>query len=79
MSFAPLAGETPSLASSPVRRYIQDEEKLDLGFKKIDENGAKRIAKELETNTTITLLELGGNKIGDAGVASLAHALATRH
>jgi Ran GTPase-activating protein (RanGAP) involved in mRNA processing and transport len=60
-----------------VRLYINDEEELDLRRKEIRYAQAKRIAMELSTNTTLIYLNLGDNRIGDAGAVALARALAT--
>jgi NLR family CARD domain-containing protein 3 len=60
---------------SQARRYIHDEEELDLHLKDIGDEEAKQIAQELAINTTVTCLSLGCNKIGDDGAVALADAL----
>ena len=41
----------------------------------LGDEGAARLAKELESNTSVTELNLASNSVGDAGAASLASAL----
>jgi Ran GTPase-activating protein (RanGAP) involved in mRNA processing and transport len=56
-------------------RYIHDETKLDVSYKKIGAEQAKQLAKELATNTTLKSLALHANCIGDDGAAAIAIAL----
>eukprot|EP00633_Aureoumbra_lagunensis_P010604 CAMPEP_0197340654 /NCGR_PEP_ID=MMETSP0892-20130614/45785_1 /TAXON_ID=44058 ORGANISM="Aureoumbra lagunensis, Strain CCMP1510" /NCGR_SAMPLE_ID=MMETSP0892 /ASSEMBLY_ACC=CAM_ASM_000538 /LENGTH=719 /DNA_ID=CAMNT_0042845421 /DNA_START=66 /DNA_END=2222 /DNA_ORIENTATION=+ len=44
---------------------------------KIGDEGAKAIATTLATNTSLQLLQLGGNNIGNEGAIAIANALAT--
>ena len=50
---------------------------LNLGSNKIGTEGAKALAKALETNKTLTTLNLWGNEIGPEGAKALAKALET--
>jgi Ran GTPase-activating protein (RanGAP) involved in mRNA processing and transport len=61
--------------TSPADAYLHDETDLDLSSKEIDCKKAKRIAHQLETNTTLTNLKLRENKIGDNGASAIANAL----
>jgi hypothetical protein len=62
--------------SSPVRRYIQDEETLYLGEENIADEEARQIAGEFATSAALINLVL---EIGDDGAVVLAHALVINH
>ena len=50
---------------------------LDLRHYGTGDEGASALAKALETNTSLTTLVFGCNKIGDEGAKALAQALET--
>jgi Leucine Rich repeat len=66
-----------STSSSLARRYIREEEYLDLRWKNIGAQDAKQIAHELVAHTTLAHMHLNDNKIGNDGVVALAGVLAT--
>jgi Ran GTPase-activating protein (RanGAP) involved in mRNA processing and transport len=57
--------------------YIRDNvEELNLTDKEIGDKGAKLLAEELTTNTSLKTLYLWNNEIGDDGAVTIAVALA---
>ncbi|CAF5227027.1 unnamed protein product, partial [Rotaria magnacalcarata] len=50
---------------------------LNLWGNRIKDKGAGYLASVLETNKTLTALDIGSNHIGDDGAEYLAHALQT--
>jgi Ran GTPase-activating protein (RanGAP) involved in mRNA processing and transport len=60
------------------RRYLSNDAKsLHPIWKGFGPTQAKQLAKELTSNTTLTSINLNGNRIGDAGTVALAGALAS--
>ena len=56
-----------------VKYYTERRESTD--FNNIGDNGATAIAKALETNTTLSDLDLRSNNIGENGATAIAKAL----
>jgi Ran GTPase-activating protein (RanGAP) involved in mRNA processing and transport len=48
---------------------------FDIGWNKIDDDGAKAIAQALFDNHTLTYIDMRSNEIGDIGGQAIAHAL----
>ena len=62
-----------------LERVAADEESMDkvkiIGNKRFDDDGMARLSEVLQSNTSITSLQLSKNKIGDKGIGALADAL----